>query len=55
MRTIKVELIIEIPSYYKIDKNRADFGVINDLLDALEERFSDVILVDGKIIGEQND
>ena len=55
MRTIKIELTIGVPSNYKVDKCKTQLAQINDLLDCLEDRYSDVWLVCGEIIGEQND
>ena len=55
MRTINVELTIEVPSDYKIDEGLTDFGQVNELLDEMENRYSNVGLIDGRIIGEQND
>lgn len=55
MRTIKVELTIEVPSNYKIDAGMTDFAQVCELLDEMNERYSSVGLIDGKIIGEQND
>lgn len=55
MRTIKVELTIEVPSNYKIDEALTDFGQVCDLLDEMNDRYSNVGLIDGRIIGEQND
>lgn len=55
MRTIKVELTIEVPSDYKIDEELTDFGQVCDLLDEMNDRYSNVGLIDGRIIGEQND
>ena len=53
MRTIKVELTIEVPSNYKIDEGMTDFAQVTELLDAMENRYSNVGLIDGRIIGEQ--
>jgi hypothetical protein len=55
MRTIKVELTIEVSSNYKIDEGETPFAQVCDLLDEMEDRYSNVGLIDGKIIGEQND
>lgn len=55
MRTIKVELTLKIPSDYKIDDDMTDFGQVCDLLGEMNDRYSSVGLIDGKIIGEQND
>ena len=55
MRTIKVELTIEVPSNYKIDKGMTDFAQVCELLDEMEDRYSNVGLIDGRIRGEQND
>lgn len=55
MRTIKVELTIEVPSNYKTDKGMTDFAQVCELLDEMNDRHSSVGLIDGKIIGEQND
>ena len=55
MRTINVELTIEVPSDYKIDEGLTDIGQVNELLDEMENRYSNVGLIDGRIIGEQND
>ena len=54
MRTIKVELIIEVPSEYKIDEGMTDFAQVCELLDGMENRYSNIGLIDGRIIGEQN-
>lgn len=54
MRTIKVELTIEVPSNHKIDEGVSDFAQIRELLDGMENRYSNIGLVDGRIIGEQN-
>lgn len=55
MRTIKIELTIEVPSNYKIDEGMTDFAQVCDLLDEMEDRYSNVGLIEGRIIGEQND
>lgn len=55
MRTIKVELTLHVPSNYKIDEGMTDFAQVCDLLDEMDDRYSSVGLIDGKIIGEQND
>ena len=55
MRTIKVELTIEVPSNYKIDEGMTDFAQVCDLLDEMEDRYSNVGLIDGRIIGGQNE
>lgn len=55
MRTIKVELTIEVPSDYKIDEGLTDFAQVCELLDEMNDRYSSVGLIDGRIIGEQND
>ena len=55
MRTIKVGLTIEVPSNYKIDEGMTDFAQLCELLDEMEDRYSNVGLIDGRIIGEQND
>ena len=55
MRTIKVELTIEVPANYKIDAGMTNFAQVCDLLDEMNDRYSSVGLIDGKIIGEQND
>lgn len=54
MRTIKVELTIEVPSEYKIDEGMTDFAQVCELLDGMENRYSNIGLIDGRIIGEQN-
>lgn len=55
MRTIKIEVLISVPNDYKIDKTKLELVQVLDLLDVLEDRYSDVSVVDGKIIGESND
>lgn len=55
MRTIKLELTVEVPSNYKIDEGMTDFAQVCDLLDEMEDRYSNVGLIEGRIIGEQND
>jgi len=55
MRTIKVELTIEVPADYKTDAGMTDFAQVCELLDEMEDRYSSVELIDGRIIGEQND
>lgn len=55
MRTIKVELTIEVPSDHKIDECLTDFAQVCELLDGMENRYSNIGIVDGRIIGEQND
>lgn len=55
MRTIKVELTIDVPSNYKIDDGMTDFAQVCDLLDEMNDRYSNVGLIDARIIGEQND
>lgn len=52
MRTIKIELTIEVPSDYKIDEGLTDFGQVCDLLDEMNDRYSNVGLIDGRIVGE---
>ncbi len=54
MRTIKVELTIEVPSEYKIDEGMTNFAQVCELLDGMENRYSNIGLIDGRIIGEQN-
>lgn len=55
MRTITVELTIEVPSNYKIDEGLTNFAQVCELLDEMDNRYSSVGLIDGRIIGEQND
>ena len=55
MRTIEVKLTIEVPQNYKLDEGWSEFEQVNGILDDLENRYSSVGLIDGRIIGEQND
>lgn len=55
MRTIKIELTVEVPLNYKIDEGMTDFAQVCDLLEEMNDRYSNVGLIDGRIIGEQND
>ena len=55
MRTIKIEALISVPDDYKIDKTKLELVQVLDLLDVIEDRYSNVYVVDGKIIGESND
>ncbi len=55
MRTIKVQLTIEVPANYKIDEGMTDFSQVCELLDEMNDRYSNIGLIDGRIIGEQND
>ena len=55
MRTIKIEVTLRVPNDYKIDETALEQVKVYDLLDALEDRYSEVTCIDGKIIGESND
>ena len=50
MRTIKVELTIEVPSNYKIDHGMTDFAQVCNLLDDMNDRYSNIGVIDGRII-----
>ena len=52
MRTIEVKLTIEVPQNYKLDEGWSEFEQVNGILDDLENRYSSVGLIDGRIIGE---
>ena len=43
------------PCSYKLDKGNSKSEQVNTLLDELEDRYSDVSIIESKIIGEQND
>ena len=51
MRIIKIEVTLRVPDNYKVDEKKLEQVQVYDLLDALEDRYSNVTCIDGKIIG----
>ena len=52
MRTIKVEISVKVPDNYEVDETLVDWAQVGELLSDMDDRYSDVEYLEGKIISD---